>query len=105
MHAHMPGLTCHAPHHTHALVCQNPEDYNEERYKQLATQQLPSATASYVPSDGKPGENVDVKLCAMCQGTGMQVEEYNHRRLEVWEGNCVHACLCMNAMCETWHDH
>uniref|UniRef100_A0A7R9YT18 Uncharacterized protein n=1 Tax=Chlamydomonas euryale TaxID=1486919 RepID=A0A7R9YT18_9CHLO len=62
---------------------QNAGSYDESVYEQLATRQqpllLPQASAA---CGGRPGDNVDVKLCGACQGTGVQVEEYNHRRLE-----------------------
>ena len=36
--------------------------------------------------------DVDAKMCVVCHGSGTQVEEYNHRRLEV----SLHVGLCMH---------
>ncbi|KAG1662212.1 hypothetical protein FOA52_015838 [Chlamydomonas sp. UWO 241] len=57
----------------------DPASYDDSKYQQLAVHQPPGGA---VGSGSKPGDNVDVKLCAMCQGTGKQLEDYNNRRLE-----------------------
>ena len=61
------------------MACvQDPSVSDEARY--IYT--LVPSSASVGTGNGKQFD-VDVKLCTMCQGSGLVVEEYNHRRLEV----------------------
>ena len=47
----------------------------DRQYREAADTPLDNAVAV-------PGADVDVKLCQMCKGSGVEVEHYNHRVLE-----------------------
>lgn len=55
--------------------------HDESRYATASTALTHYSSLGKV-SGGKQSD-VDVKLCQHCNGMGLRVEEYNHRRLEV----------------------